>query len=70
MDSFNLASLGGQAQGLWRHLQQLRCIAQIEPRLDAIGGGAEYRDTIVRTQRGDALARPSVAVAGLEIVAV
>jgi putative transposase len=31
---------------------------------------AQYRDTIVRTQRGDALARPSVAVAGLEIVAV
>ena len=70
MDSFNLASLGGQAQGLWCNLQQLRRIAQIEQRLDAIGGDAEYRDTIVRTQRVDALARQAVAVAGLEIVAV
>ena len=38
--------------------------------LDAVLGGLEHRDAIVRAQRGNTLARPAIAVTGLEAVAV
>ena len=39
MDCFDLAGFGGEPQRLRRDLQELRGLAQVEPRLDPILGG-------------------------------
>src|SRR5208283_1841439 len=64
--SVDLTGLGRQPQRLRRNLQNARGIGEIEPGLDAVGGGIEHGNAMVRTQRGDALAGPAIAVAGLE----
>jgi hypothetical protein len=38
--------------------------------LDAVGCSFERRNAMVRSQRGDALAGPTIAVAGFETVAI
>ena len=68
--SFDLASFGGKPQRLGRDLEEPGGVGEVEPGLDAIGRGSEHRDAIVRPHGGDAFARPAVAVAGLQAVAV
>ena len=70
MDGFDLAGFGREPQRLGRDLQELRGVAEVEPGLDPVVGGLEHRDAVVRPHRGDALAGPAIAVAGLEAVAV
>ena len=43
---------------------------EVEPGLDPVLGGLVHRDAVVRAQGGDALARPAIAVARHEPVAV
>ena len=43
---------------------------RLSPGLDAVGCGLEHRNAMVRSQRGDALAGPTIAVAGFETVAI
>ncbi len=70
MASVDLAGLGCQPQRLRSDLQNARGVGEIEPGFDAICGGFEHRNAMVRTQRGDALAGPAIAVAGFQSVAV
>ncbi|MGA7308862.1 MAG: hypothetical protein WBX05_07925 [Pseudolabrys sp.] len=51
-------------------MQKLCCIAQVEPWLYPVLGGFEHWDAIVRPHRGHTLAGPSVAIAGLQAIAV
>ena len=48
----------------------MRGVREIEPGLDTVGCGFEHRNASVRSQRGDALAGPTIAVAGFETVAI
>ena len=66
----DLAGLRRQPQRLGRDLQKARGVGEIEPWLDAVVGGLEHRDSVVRAQRGDAFAGPAVSMAGFEAIAV
>jgi hypothetical protein len=68
--SVDLAGFGRQPQRFRRNIQNVRGVREIEPGLDAVGCGFEYRNAMVRSQRGDALAAPTIAVTGFETVAI
>src|SRR3982074_2353968 len=70
MDCLDLSDFRGQPQRLGRNLQELRGVAQVEPWLYPVLGGLEHRDAIVRPHRCHTLAGPSVAIAGLQAIAV
>lgn len=70
MAGIDRPGFGGEAQRLRRDLQELRGIAQIEPRLSATFVGLEDWDAIAGAQGRDALAGPPMAVTGLETIAV
>jgi len=66
----DLPSLGGEPQGSRGYSDGGRGFVQIEPWLEAILRRVMDGDLVVGAQRGDALAAPSVAVAGPEPVAI
>jgi hypothetical protein len=70
MTSLDLTRLGRTPQCLGRYVEDARGVRKIEPRLNTIHGGLEDRDTMVRTQRGDTFASPTIAVASFESVAI
>src|ERR1700681_3299408 len=70
VDTFDLAGIGRQSEGLGSNLQEFGSVAEVEPWLDAVCRCLEHWDAVVRAHRGDALAGPAIAVAGLEAVAV
>src|SRR5260221_7768080 len=70
MDGFDLSGFSRQPERLGRDLQDRCSIAKVEPRLDPVLRGLEYRDVVIRAHRCDALAGPTIAVARLEAVAV
>ena len=70
MDGFDLASFGRQPQSLGCDLQELCGLTQVKPGLDSIWRGLKHGNAVIGTHRGDAFARPSVAVACLKAVAV
>jgi hypothetical protein len=70
MDRFDLPGLGRPSQRLRRDLEELRGLAEVEPWLDPVLGRLEHRDPVVGAHRRDALAGPSIAVAGDKAVAV
>src|SRR4051812_28970127 len=70
MRGVDLPSLGGEPQGSRGYADGGRGFVQIEPWLEAIFRGVVDGDLVVGAQRGDALAGPSVAVAGPEPVAI
>ena len=70
MAAIDRPGFGGEAQRLRRDRQELRGIAQSEPRLSAIFVGLEDGDAIAGAQGRDTLAGPPIAVAGLETIAV
>jgi hypothetical protein len=70
MDCLDLSGFRGKPQRLGRNLEKLCGVAQVEPWLYPVLGGLEHRDAIVRPRRCHTLAGPSVAIAGLQAVAV
>jgi hypothetical protein len=70
MDCLDLSGFRGKPQRLGRNLEKLRGVAQVEPWLYPVLGGLEHRDAIVRPHRCHTLAGPSVAIAGLQAIAV
>src|ERR1700730_5234439 len=70
MTSLDLTRLGRTPQCLGRYVEDARGVRKIEPGFNTIHGGLEDRDTMVRTQRGDTFASPTIAVAGFESVAI
>src|SRR5258705_19652 len=70
MDCLDLPGFRGKPQRLGRNLEKLRGVAQVEPWLYPVLGGLEHRDAIVRPHRCHTLAGPSVAIAGLQAIAV
>ena len=70
MDGFDLASFGRQPQSLGCDLQELCGLTQVKPGLDSIWRGLKHGNAVIGAHRGDAFARPSVAVACLKAVAV
>ena len=47
MEGFDLVGLSGQAERLWRDLQELGGVAKVEPGFDPVIGGLEYRDVVI-----------------------
>ena len=70
MQRLDLGAFGGKAQRLGADGEVSGSLGQIEPRLDPVFGRTVHRDLVVRTQRGHAFARPAVAVARRQLVAV
>jgi hypothetical protein len=70
MDCLDLSGFRGQPQRLGRNPQKLRGVAQVEPWFYPALGWLEHRDAIVRSHRCHTLARPSVAIAGLQAIAI
>ena len=70
MDCLDLSRFRGQPQRLGRNLQKLRGVGQVEPWFYPALGWLEHRDAVVRSHRCHTLARPSVAIAGLQAIAV
>ena len=62
MDRLDFTDLHRQSERLRRDVQEARGLAEIEPRLMPVFGWLVHRDAVMRAQRGDALARPTVAM--------
>ena len=47
MDGADLASFRRQPERLWCDLEQQRCLAEVQPWLDAVVGSFEHRDAVI-----------------------
>ena len=70
MHGFNLIRFGGEPEGLSRDAYVAGGFAQVEPRFLSVGRRTEDRNPVVRSQRGDPFARPAIAMASQESIAV
>jgi hypothetical protein len=70
MDGLDLASLRHQSEGLWCDMHEPRGLTEIEPRFIPIFGWLVHWNAVMRTQRGDALTRPAVAMTRDEAIPV
>ena len=70
MNGFDLARFGGEPERLCCNAEQTRRLVQIEPWLVPVRRRSEYRDLMVRPERGDPLPCPAIAVAGHQSVSV
>ena len=70
VDGFDLAVLGYPSERLGRDLKECGRPGQVEPWLDAVGGRAVDRDSMMGSQRRHPLPGPAIAVAGNQPVAV
>jgi hypothetical protein len=70
MYRLNVGGLGGKPQRLGADAEMSGSFGQSEPRFDPVLGGAVDRDLVMRTQRGHALAGPTVAVASRQLIPV
>jgi hypothetical protein len=70
MHRLNVGTFGGKTQRLGADAEISGSLGQIEPRFDAVFGGTVDRDFVMRTQRGHALAGPTVALACRQFVPV
>jgi hypothetical protein len=70
MDGLDLAGFRREPERFGRDGQELRRIAEIEPRLDPVFGRFVHGNAVMGAQRGDALAGPSIALAGNKAIPV
>ena len=70
MNAFDLARFGVEPKCFWCNTEKARRLVQVEPRLDPIWRQPKDRDLMMRPERGDALACPSIAVAGHETIPI
>ena len=70
MDCLDLSGLRSKPQRLGRNVQKLCGIAQVEPWFYPVLSELEHRDAIVRAHRCHPLAGPSVAITGLQAIAI
>lgn len=70
MNTLDVAGLGGESEGFCCNAEQARGVGQVEPGFDAVRSRAEHRDLVMRPERGDPFAGPSVSMAGQQAVSV
>jgi hypothetical protein len=70
MHSLNRTSFGLEPQGLGADAEERSRFAEIEPLFVTICNTSVYRDLVMGAKRGHALAGPTIAVSGQELVAV
>lgn len=70
MGRFDLTSFGSEPKRFCGNADMARGLAQVEPRLIAVGRCSEHWNLVVRPERSDAFARPAIAVAGHQTVPV
>src|SRR5512134_922830 len=63
MGAFDLARLGGEPERLWGNADEAGGLAQIEPWFFPVRCRAKDRDLVVRSERGDPLARSAITMA-------
>src|SRR5262245_421338 len=70
MDCLDLTSLRRKPECFRRHLKKPRGIVEVKPRFDSLGSRLVDGDAVMGAQRGDTLARPTIAIAGHQPVPV
>jgi hypothetical protein len=70
MDPADITAFGGKSEGFCAHLKVRGGFGQIKPLVIAVLWRTIDRDLVVRSQRSDTLTRPTIAVAGGQLVAV
>ncbi|HEX9070897.1 MAG TPA: hypothetical protein VF852_02985, partial [Pseudolabrys sp.] len=70
MDRLDVTGLRCQPEGSRGDVEEPRGLAEVQPRLDPVMGRLMDWNAMMRAQRGDALARPAIAIASHQSVPV
>jgi hypothetical protein len=70
MDRIDLPGFGSQPERLGTDVKKCRRFSEVEPRFDTVCRGTINGDPMMGSKRGDALARPSIAVTGPQFVSI
>ncbi len=70
MDRIDLPRFGSQPERLGADVKKCRRLSEVEPRFETVCRRTINRDPIVGSKSGNALTRPSIAVAGPQLVSV